>query len=110
MKKVNVLAACALGCSITFFTSKMIEEAKKHDIDLSIVHNSVDEVYVMDLLAYDVILVAPQVRWHATRIREMVDGKVPVEEINGQVYAILDGKKGFELYILPHVKDIKAKK
>lgn len=107
MKKVRVFAACALGASITFFTSKMVEAAKEHDIDLMVEHNTIDEIYAMDIGVYDVILVAPQVRWHAKRIREMVGDKVPVEEINGQVYAIMDGKKGFESYILPHVIDKK---
>jgi cellobiose-specific phosphotransferase system component IIB len=107
MKKVKVFAACALGQSITFFTSKMIEAAKEYDIDLTLEHNTVDEVYSMDLSVYDVILVAPQVRWHSKRIREMVEDKIPVEEISGQVYAIMDGKKGFESYILPHVMDKK---
>ena len=104
MQKVRVFAACALGQSITFFTVKMVSAAKEHDIDLTIDHNSVDEVYAMDLSGYDVILVAPQVRWHAKRIREMVGDKIPVEEIAGVVYAILDGKKGFETYVLPHIK------
>jgi cellobiose-specific phosphotransferase system component IIB len=107
MKKVKVFAACALGQSINFFTTAMVEAAKEHDIDLTLEHNTVDEVYAMDLSPYDVILVAPQVRWHAKRIREMVEDKIPVEEISGQVYAIMDGKKGFELYVLPHVKDKK---
>jgi len=64
-------------------------------------------VYTTDLSDYVVVLVAPQVRWHAKRIREMVGDKVPVEEISGTIFAIMDGEKGFDEYILPHLKDVK---
>ena len=104
MKEVKVFAACALGASISFFTDKLMKAAEEHDVNLTIDTNTVDEAYTLDLSKYDVILVAPQVRWHAKRIREAVGDKVPVEEISGTIFAIMDGEKGFEQYILPHIK------
>ncbi|NMC59598.1 MAG: hypothetical protein GYA51_09495 [Candidatus Methanofastidiosa archaeon] len=104
MKEVKVFAACALGASISFFTDSLIKAAEKHGVNLIVDTNTVDEAYTLDLSKYEVILVAPQVRWHSKRIREMVGDKVPVEEISGTIFAIMDGEKGFEQYILPHMK------
>ncbi len=104
MKEIKVFAACALGASISFFTDNLIKAAEKHDVKLVIDTNTVDEAYTVDLSKYDVILVAPQVRWHSKRIRESVGDKVPVEEINGTIFAIMDGENGFKQYILPHLK------
>ena len=103
MKKVRVFAACALGQSISFLSEKMVEAAKKYDIELIIEQNTIDELHSINLDGYDVILVAPHVKWHAKRIRKQTN--VPVEEIEGFIFAIMDGESAVKNYILPHVKD-----
>jgi cellobiose PTS system EIIB component len=105
MKQIKVFLACALGASISFFSDALKEAAKAQGVELITDTNTVDESYTIDLMQYDLIIVAPQVRWHAGRIRERVENKIPVEEISGLVFATLDGKAGFEQYILPHIKD-----
>lgn len=104
MKKVRVFAACALGGSISFFTQKLIEAAEEFNVDLEIIDQTIDEAFNFSLDEFDVILVAPQVRWHMERIKKAVPNK-PVVAINGQIYALLDGKRGFKELIWPYVKD-----
>jgi cellobiose-specific phosphotransferase system component IIB len=104
MKKVRVFAACALGGSISFFAKKMIEAAKEYDIDLEVVDQTVDEAYSFDLNEFDVILVAPQVRWHTERLKKAFPQK-PVVAIDGKTYALLDGERGFKELVWPYIKD-----
>jgi cellobiose-specific phosphotransferase system component IIB len=103
MKKLRVLAACALGASISFFTDKMTKAAKKYDIDLEFDLYSVDEAHTLSLKGYDLILVAPQVLWHADRLREHA-GETPVEKIEGRMYALMDGDRAVRELVLPHLK------
>ncbi len=104
MKKVRVFAACALGGSISFFTQRLIQAAKENGVDLEIIDQTVDEAYNFDLDSYDLIMVAPQVRWHAERLRKTFPNK-PVVAIDGQIYSLLDGKRGFKELVWPYIKD-----
>ncbi len=107
MKKIRVFAACQLGASISFFAEKLIEAAKEYDVDLEVKDRNIDEAHGTDFAnsGCDVILIAPQVRFHGRRIRQQVDGKIPVVDIDGLTFATMDGKWGFETLILPYIKD-----
>ena len=108
MRKVRILAACALGASISFFTDKMIKAAEKYGLALEFDTYSVDEAHTLPLEGYDVILVAPQILWHADRLKEHA-GNTPVEKIEGRMYALMDGDKAIQELILPHVKTEETK-
>ena len=105
MKKIRVFAACQLGASISFFSQKLIEAAKEYDVELEVRHQNIDEAHGFDFTGYDVILIAPQVRFHGRRIRQQVDNKIPVVDIDGMTFATMDGNRGFENLILPYIRE-----
>ena len=92
-----------MGASISFFVTKLIAAAEEHGIDLEIETVTVDQARTRSLEGYDLILVAPQVRFHADALRERSKGK-PVVPIDGFVYATLNGEQGLEKLILPYIQ------
>jgi len=103
MKTVRVVAACALGASISFFCEKLTTAARKYDLDLQIETFGVDKIRLMSLEPYDLVVVAPHVKFHAQLIREKAGNK-PVVVIDGLAYATLDAEKMLKELILPNLK------
>ncbi|MHA1506745.1 MAG: PTS sugar transporter subunit IIB [Candidatus Asgardarchaeia archaeon] len=103
MKKVKILVACALGASISFFSQKLKEAAKKRGYELDITERTIDQVHREDIKKYDLVLIAPQVKFHIKSIKERA-GDVPVIPIDNFTYAIMDGERGFKNLILPHIE------
>jgi cellobiose-specific phosphotransferase system component IIB len=100
-QKFRVLAACALGASISFFVKNLIEAARKRDIELEVITMTIDQVHHANLDDYDLILVAPQVRFHANELRKRTNK--PIVEIDRLHYAIGDGESAF-VKLLPILK------
>jgi PTS system cellobiose-specific IIB component len=87
---MNIILACAAGMSTSLLVMKMQEAAKKANKDYHITAMSIDSFEETDE-AYDVVLLGPQVGYRLEQVREMVDGKAPVEVIDGRVYGLCDG-------------------
>lgn len=100
VRKVKAVAACALGASISFFCEKLTESATKYGLDLEIQTYGVDKIRRMPLDPYDLIIVAPHVKFHAQAIREKAGSK-PVLVIDGLGYATLDADAMVKDVILP---------
>ncbi|HHY36051.1 MAG TPA: hypothetical protein GX510_10580 [Firmicutes bacterium] len=103
MRTVKAVAACALGASISFFCDKLVAAAKKYDLDLQIETFGVDKVRLMSLDPYDLVIIAPHVKFHAESIRKRA-GTKPVVVIDGLAYATLDADKMLKELILPNLK------
>ncbi|RLF24045.1 MAG: hypothetical protein DRN15_03890 [Thermoprotei archaeon] len=102
-RKYRILAACALGGSISFFTQRLIEAARKRGIELEIDIMTIDQVHHADLSSYDLILVAPQVQFHIDAIKERAKN-VPIVPIDRLTYALADGEGALEKLVLPVLK------
>lgn len=107
MRKVKVLAACALGASISFFCDKLVASAHKFGLDLTVETQSVDKVRRMPLESYDIVMVAPHVKFHAQSIRQRA-GSTPVVIIDGLAYSTLDTDKVVKESIMPVLTEEKG--
>jgi len=103
MEKYKILAACALGGSISFFVQRLIEAAKRKGINLEVDIMTVDQVHHADLSTYDLILIAPQVQFHINAIKERAKN-VPVVPIDRLIYAIADGESALTKLVLPYLR------
>ncbi len=105
MEKFKVYAACSLGASIAFFIGNLSRAAKELGYDVDFEPHSVDETYGYELNGYDLILIAPQVRFCASRIRNEVNNRIPVVEIEKQQFNISsNGEREFKELILPYIE------
>lgn len=90
MKKI--LLACAGGMSTGFIVKKMEQAALKLGQEVEI--KAVGSLEVPSIWSsWDVLLIAPQVRFEAERFTKLVDGKIPVGLIPQQMYGMMDGAK-----------------
>jgi PTS system cellobiose-specific IIB component len=91
---MNILLVCSSGMSTGLLVDKMRLEGEKRNIqDLKIVACSVDEIekYISN---YDVVLVAPQIRYKEKYIYALAMSKNKgYAIIDGVHYGLVDGNK-----------------
>ncbi|MEX2689326.1 MAG: PTS sugar transporter subunit IIB [Candidatus Njordarchaeales archaeon] len=98
-KKLRILLLCAGGASTSFLIQKIKEAAKEKGINLDIVSSSVAIIDYVDWSTkpFDVILVAPQVRFSKKHIEEKVQKYgIAVFLIDYKAYGLFNGKKILE--------------
>ena len=73
---MKIMLCCAAGMSTSLLVTKMnpVSEAKDH-------------------LDADIILLGPQIRYAEKSVKELVDGKMPVQNIDMRSYGRMDGEK-----------------
>ena len=98
LKSIKVLLICAGGFSSSMLEISMIEAAKAADVDLE-VHSSFANIVAywdFEKHFFDVILVAPQVRFMRKSVAKRVEplGTI-VHVIDPMTYGMVDGEKIF---------------
>ena len=79
MKKI--LLVCSEGMSTSFMTMKMNEIAKEKNVDVYVYAKS-ESMIEDELNRVDCILLGPQIAYLESKIKDRVNGKVPVESIS----------------------------
>lgn len=95
MKKLKVLLACAGGMSTSLFCKKIIAEAEKNGYECTCEAFGISGMKPEIVKGSDLILLAPQVRFHLDEVREKFPD-VPVELISMQDYGMVNGAGVFE--------------
>jgi len=92
MKKI--LLVCSAGMSTSLLVTKMQEAAEEEGVEAEIW--AVGEADAStNWEKADVLLLGPQVRFLEGKIKDMVDGKIPVDVIDMRAYGMMDGKTVF---------------
>lgn len=77
----RILLVCSEGMSTSFITMKMNEIAKEKQIDVFVYAKSESSIED-ELNQVDCILLGPQISYLEQKIKERVNGEVPVESIS----------------------------
>lgn len=89
---MNILIICSSGMSSSVLVSNMQEAALKLNVPAKIEALGRDESSQISL-NYDVILLAPQVRYQKDRFLRMTNNAIPIEIIDTVAYGTLNGEK-----------------
>ncbi len=81
---MKIMLCCAAGMSTSLLVTKMEKAAAAKG-------NPVSEA--KDHLDADIILLGPQIRYAEKSVKELVDGKMPVQNIDMRSYGRMDGEK-----------------
>lgn len=92
---VNIMLVCAAGMSTSLLVNKMKEYAAKQNIQVNIWATG-EADFKLNWEKADIILLGPQVRYQEAKIKETVQGKIPVAVIDMMSYGTMNGKKVLE--------------
>ena len=90
---MNIYLVCNAGMSTSIVVRKMQEAAKKQGLtDINVEAFSVE---ILDKKAAnaDVVLLGPQIRHMLGDVKNIIDGKCPVDVVNMRDYGTLRGDK-----------------
>lgn len=90
---MNILLVCACGASTSIVVEAMKDNLKENEKEWFIEAKSVQEI--KDCIAkYDVILVAPQIRYQKKMIAQLAEPyEIEIADIDAAAYGICDGNK-----------------
>ncbi|MGL4663056.1 MAG: PTS sugar transporter subunit IIB [Culicoidibacterales bacterium] len=88
----NILLVCAAGMSTSIVVKKMQEAAAKRNLEVTIWAVGESEAKREHEKA-DILLLGPQVRFIEPKMKELVDGRIPVQVMNMQAYGMMNGEK-----------------
>jgi len=86
----NILLVCSAGMSTSLLVTKMQKAAEENEVECNIWAVSQSEA-PEEWKKADVLLLGPQVRYLESKMKQMVDGKIPVGVIDTVVYGRIDG-------------------
>lgn len=92
---VNIMLVCAAGMSTSLLVNKMKEYAAKQNMQVNIWATG-EADFKLNWEKADIILLGPQVRYQEAKIKETVQGKIPVAVIDMMSYGTMNGKKVLE--------------
>ena len=100
---MKVLLICSSGMSSSVLVSNMQKYAAEENIPLEIEALGRDESSQI-ALKYDLILLAPQVRYQKERFLKATNHSIPIDVIEPTSYGTLNGEKVVKqaLYVLEH--------
>ncbi|ASW42404.1 MAG: PTS sugar transporter subunit IIB [Clostridiales bacterium] len=87
----NILLVCSAGMSTSLLVSKMQRAAKENSLDCNIWAVSQSEAEANWEKA-DILLLGPQVRFLQSKMKTMVNGKIPIAVIDVLTYGRVDGQ------------------
>lgn len=90
----RILLVCSAGMSTSLLVTKMQQEAEAQGVESKIWAVSEAEA-INNWEDADVLMLGPQVRFLEGKIKDMVDGKIPVAVIDMRAYGMMDGKTVF---------------
>lgn len=96
----NILLVCSAGMSTSLLVTKMKKAAEENEVECKIWAVSQAEA-PEEWKKANVLLLGPQVRFLESKMKQMVDGKIPVGVIDTVVYGRIDG-----LAVLEHAYDL----
>ena len=88
MKKI--LLVCSAGMSTSLLVTKMQKAAEENEVECKIWAVSQTDA-PSNWEKADVLLLGPQVRFLESKMKTMVDGKIPVAVIDTVTYGRMDG-------------------
>nr|WKT13895.1 PTS sugar transporter subunit IIB [Borrelia sp. BU AG58] len=105
---MNVLLVCGAGMSTSMLMQKMTQYAKENNMNVKI--EAAAEANFNEMIdKFDVVLLAPQVRFNKGRLEEIAKPKgIPVESINTIDYGTMNGENVLKLAFNAVSKDFKA--
>ncbi|WP_027634631.1 PTS sugar transporter subunit IIB [Clostridium hydrogeniformans] len=88
----RIMLVCSAGMSTSLLVTKMRKAAESKGIEVNI--NAVSEAEFKNHIdEVDVVLLGPQVRFILAKVKEQVQGKIPVDVINTMDYGMMNGEK-----------------
>ncbi|MFH1453331.1 MAG: PTS sugar transporter subunit IIB [Armatimonadota bacterium] len=89
---MNILLICSGGMSTSFITQKMVKAAQEKNLELKI--DSASAENLEDVINnYDIVLVAPQVKYRYDRLKEVANNhSKPIALIDGKLYGTMNGE------------------
>ena len=92
---IRIMLACAGGFSTSLLMNKMLDEAKKQGVEVTV--NAIGEKTIEEHLGeFDVLLLGPQVRYMLAATRKLLNGTCPCDVIDMRDYGTMNGKAVFE--------------
>lgn len=94
-KTIRVLLVCAFGFSTVLLEARITEAAKAAGVNLDIRGDTVDGIPLIDFekKIFDVILLAPQVRFMRKRIAQRVAPfNIVVQVLDPMAFGMMDGE------------------
>lgn len=94
-KTIRVLLVCAFGFSTALLEARITEAAKAAGVNLDIRGDTVDGIPLIDFekQIFDVILLAPQVRFMRKRIAQRVAPfNIVVQVLDPMAFGMMDGE------------------
>lgn len=94
-KTIRVLLVCAFGFSTALLEARITEAAKAAGVNLDIRGDTVDGIPLIDFekKIFDVILLAPQVRFMRKRIAQRVAPfNIMVQVLDPMAFGMMDGE------------------
>ncbi len=94
-KTIRVLLVCAFGFSTVLLEARITEAAKAAGVNLDIRGDTVDGIPLIDFekQIFDVILLAPQVRFMRKRIAQRVAPfNIVVQVLDPMAFGMMDGE------------------
>lgn len=90
---IHAVILCSWGATSSSLAKKVFDEAKKQGLDIVVDAGGTGE-FKKNAEKYDVALLEPQVR-HLKKEIEGIAGKynIPVDVVDMQAFAMMDGKK-----------------
>lgn len=89
LKKIVLL--CAAGMSTSLLVTRMLDAAKKQELEYDIHAYSINSAKD-SIVGADLVLLGPQVRYKLSEIKKLA-GDIPVEVIDMVAYGMIDGEK-----------------
>ena len=92
---INILLVCSAGMSTTMLVNRMKESAAEKNIKAHI-WSVEDANYPNEVEDADIILLGPQVRFLANKMKVLVGDKAPVELIEMSIYGSMNGEAALD--------------
>lgn len=86
----NIVLVCNAGMSTGIMKTKIEQEAKKANVEMSVKAISMDALR-NNLENTSLIMLGPQIRYAEKQIREIVSGKAPVMVIDSTDFGMMRG-------------------
>ncbi|MFV0396271.1 MAG: PTS sugar transporter subunit IIB [Coprobacillaceae bacterium] len=87
----KILICCSAGMTSSMLVSAVKEEATKQDVEV-MVWTAAKTAVSLSWADADCILLAPQIASALSEIKDLTNGKVPVEVIDSEKFSNMDGK------------------
>jgi len=91
---MNILMSCAGGMSSSIIAKSLKEEAKKHGESFYVEATHIGKINdKMEERDWQVLLLAPQVRYHHSVVEKELNGIIPILNIEGIEYTPMGAKQ-----------------